>query len=111
MKRMLVILSGLGLLTSLGLAGEATAISIATNGGHASATATAAGNARSLAVAGATRGGVAVANSDARGWGGGFADGRAVAIADRGLALSNAKADARGLLGGRSLADLSLIHI
>jgi hypothetical protein len=107
MKRMLTTLTaGLAMLGgSMAYAGEATAVSVATNGGRASATATSVGNANSTAIAGATNGGRAVANSNAVGTRNGFADSRSVATADHGLAISNSNADARGVRGGRAFAD------
>jgi hypothetical protein len=106
MKRLLTYFAGLAVSAgSVALAGEATAVSIATRGGSASANATAIGNSRSTAIAGATRGGRAIANSTARGRGLGFADSRSVAVADHGLAISNANADALGIFGGWAIAD------
>lgn len=106
MRRLLIGCTGFALiLGSHALAGEATAVSYATNGGSASATSTAVGNARSTAIAGATRGGRAIADSRARGVHNGCAEGRSVAVADRGLAISTANANAVGLLGGRAIAD------
>ena len=106
MKRMLTVAAGFSLMTcGIAYAGGARAVSIATNGGSATATATAVGNSRSLAIAGATNGGRAVANSRARGNRNGFADSRSVAMADQGLAISNSNADARGYFGGRAFAD------
>ncbi|NUQ50978.1 MAG: hypothetical protein HUU27_13800, partial [Phycisphaerae bacterium] len=58
MKRLMTCLASLALIAApLALAGEATAISTATNGGRATASATARGNASSTAIAGATNGG------------------------------------------------------
>ena len=106
MKRFLATLTGIALSSAPGvLAGEARAVAIATNGGSASATATAVGNADSTAIAGATRGGRAVANSNAIGRRNGYAESRSVAVADHGLAVSNADADARGIFGGAARAD------
>jgi hypothetical protein len=83
---------------------SATAYSIATNGGSSSASARAFGNADASAMAGATNGGRAIADSTAYGNRSGYASSDAVAVADRGLAVSTSRADARGRLGGRAIA-------
>ena len=106
MKRSLVLICGIGLIGgSVVYGGEARSVSSASGGGSASATATAVGNANSLAIAGASRGGRAISNSHAIGTRGGYADSRSVAMAERGLAISNSNADARGVWGGRAVAD------
>ena len=86
-------------------AGEAVAISTATNGGSASSVATAEGNARSTAISGATRGGRAQASSNASATRGGVADSRAVAVAERGHAVANSNAEADAIFGGFAVAD------
>lgn len=86
-------------------AASATAYSIATNGGSSQATSVAVGNADSTAIAGATNGGRAVANSIAIGRRRGYASSAAIATADRGLAVSNSRADAEGRWGGRAVAN------
>jgi len=83
---------------------SATAYSVATRGGSSSASAVAHGNADATAMAGATNGGRAIADSVAYGNRRGYAGSDAVAIADRGLAISTSRADARGYLGGQALA-------
>src|SRR5262245_66006744 len=102
MKRFLMTLAaGLSIgLSATAFAGEATAVSIATNGGSASSTAVATGNSRATSIAGATNGGRAESTATANGNRNGFADSRSVATADQGLAISNANADARGTRGG-----------
>jgi hypothetical protein len=86
------------------LAASATAVSVATNGGSSSSTATAYGNADATAYSGATNWGRSVANSTAYGNPYGYAAAMRWPMSDRGLAISNSRADARGLYGGNALA-------
>jgi hypothetical protein len=63
------------------------------------------GHADSTAISAASNGGRAVAHSVANGRRNGYATSTAVALADRGLAVSNSRADALGAYGGFATAD------
>ncbi|HMQ15910.1 MAG TPA: hypothetical protein PKC49_08050, partial [Phycisphaerae bacterium] len=78
MKRLMTCLASMAFIAApLALAGEATAISTATNGGRATANATARGNSSSTAIARPTNGGRGSANRDALARGPACADSRA----------------------------------
>lgn len=106
MKRHLILSTGLSLvLASASLAAEARSTSVATNGGRASSSSVAIGNAVSDSYAGATNGGRAISNSSAVGSRWGTARSTSTALADHGLAVSNSRADARGTWWGRGVAE------